>query len=52
MGIVGETTINRREFGINYGSTLPGGIAQIGDDVKVVLQVEAAKAKEEVKSEK
>jgi polyisoprenoid-binding protein YceI len=51
MGIVGETTINRRDFGINYGSTLPGGIAQIGDDVKVVLQVEAAKAKEEVKSD-
>lgn len=45
MGIVGETTINRREFGVNYGSTLPGGIAQIGDDVKVVLQIEAGKAK-------
>jgi polyisoprenoid-binding protein YceI len=46
MGIVGETTINRRDYGINYGRTMPGGIAQIGDDVKVVLQIEAGKAKE------
>jgi polyisoprenoid-binding protein YceI len=45
MGISGETTINRRDFGVNYGSTLPGGIAQIGDEVKVVLQIEAGKAK-------
>lgn len=45
MGIVGETTINRRDFGVTYGSTLPGGIAQIGDEVKVVLQIEAGKAK-------
>ena len=46
MGIVGETTVNRRDYGINYGRTMPGGIAQIGDEVKVVLQIEAGKAKE------
>lgn len=45
MGITGETTINRRDYGVNYGNTLPGGVAQIGDEVKVVLQIEAGKAK-------
>lgn len=45
MGISGETTLNRRDFGVNYGNTLPGGIAQIADEVKVVLQIEAGKAK-------
>ena len=46
MGIAGETTINRRDFGVNYGNNLPSGIPAIGDDVKVVLQIEAGKAKE------
>src|SRR5688572_17979903 len=32
MGITAETTINRRDFGVNYGTA-----AAIGDDVKVVL---------------
>lgn len=51
MGITGETMLNRRDYGVNYGNTLPGGVAQIGDEVKVVLQIEAGKAKA-VKSEK
>ncbi|MEJ7848318.1 MAG: YceI family protein [Pyrinomonadaceae bacterium] len=46
MGITGETTINRRDFGVNYGNTLPGGIAALSDEVKVVLQIEAGKAKQ------
>jgi polyisoprenoid-binding protein YceI len=46
MGIAGETTINRRDFGVNYGNALPSGIAAISDEVKVVLQIEAGKAKE------
>lgn len=45
MGIQGETVINRRDFGINYGNNLPSGIPAIGDNVKVVLQIEAGKAK-------
>lgn len=45
MGIAGETVINRRDFGINWGSTLPNGVASVADDVKVVLQIEAGKAK-------
>lgn len=50
MGIAGETTINRRDFGVNYGNNLPSGIPAIGDDVKVVLQIEAGKAKEAPKA--
>ena len=51
MGIAGETTINRRDFGVNYGTNLPSGIAAISDEVKVVLQIEAGKAKEAPKAE-
>jgi polyisoprenoid-binding protein YceI len=51
MGIAGETTINRRDFGINYGSNLPNGVAALSDDVKVVLQIEAGKAKGAPKAE-
>lgn len=45
MGIAGEATINRRDFGVNYGNNLPSGLPAIGDQVKVVLQIEAGKAK-------
>ncbi len=47
MGITGETTINRRDFGVNFGNTLANGVAQIGDDVKVVLQIEATRPRPE-----
>ncbi len=45
MGITGETTINRREYGVNYGTNLPSGIAAVSDDIKIVLQIEAGKKK-------
>ncbi|HMJ09123.1 MAG TPA: YceI family protein [Pyrinomonadaceae bacterium] len=45
MGIAAETTINRRDFGVNYGNNLPSGIAAVSDDVKIILQIEAGKAK-------
>jgi polyisoprenoid-binding protein YceI len=45
MGAVAETTINRRDFGVNYGSNLPSGVAVLSDDIKVVLNIEAAKQK-------
>ncbi|MFN2413139.1 MAG: YceI family protein, partial [Pyrinomonadaceae bacterium] len=51
MGVTAETTVNRRDFGVNYGSTLPSGIAQLADNVTVVLQIEAGKAKETPKAE-
>lgn len=43
IGITGETTINRRDFGVNYGNNLPSGIPAIADNVKVVLAIEAGK---------
>ena len=51
MGIVGETTINRRDFGVNWGSNLPSGIAAVSDEIKVELQIEAGKPKEAPKAE-
>lgn len=50
MGVTAETTINRRDFGVNYGGNLPGtDTPQIGNDVKVWLQIEAVKPLEETK---
>ena len=40
MGATAETTINRRDFGVNYDSKLPGGVAAVSDEIKVVLNVE------------
>jgi len=51
MGIAGETTINRRDFGVNWGNNLPSGVAAVADEVKVVLQIEAGKAKDVPKAE-
>jgi polyisoprenoid-binding protein YceI len=41
IGVTAETTVNRRDFGVNYGSNLPNGAAMLSDDVKVVLNIEA-----------
>jgi polyisoprenoid-binding protein YceI len=46
MGITAETSINRRDFGVNYGNTLPSGVAVLSDNVKVVLQIEAVKRRD------
>ena len=46
MGITGETTLNRRDFGVNWGSNLPSGVPVVADEVKIVLQIEAGKAKD------
>ncbi len=45
MGITAETSINRRDYGVNYGSTLPSGVAALSDNVRIVLQIEAGKAR-------
>lgn len=41
IGVMAETTINRRDFCVNYGSNLPNGSAMLSDDIKVVLNIEA-----------
>lgn len=40
MGVTGETVINRRDFGVNYGGNLPSGVAVLSDNITVVLQLE------------
>jgi polyisoprenoid-binding protein YceI len=41
MGLTAETVINRRDFGVNYGTKLPSGVPVLADNVKIVLQIEA-----------
>ncbi len=51
MGIAAETTINRRDYGVNWGSNLPGTtIPAVADNVKISLQIEAVKKKETPKA--
>lgn len=45
MGVTAETSINRRDYGVNYGSNMPNGTAMLSDEVKIVLQIEANRAK-------
>ncbi len=45
MGVTAETVINRRDFGVNYGSNLPNGVPMLSDNITVNLQIEANKAK-------
>lgn len=41
MGASAETTINRRDFNVNYGKDLPNGTPMLSDDIKVSLSIEA-----------
>lgn len=51
MGITAETTLNRRDFGVNYDSKIPGTSLQVvSDQIKVVLQIEAVKPKDAPKA--
>ena len=40
-GFHATTTVDRRDFGITWGSELPGGIPAVGNQVQIVLDVEA-----------
>ena len=46
MGIAAETTINRRDYGVNWGNNLPSGIPAVSDEVKIILQIEAGRKKD------
>jgi polyisoprenoid-binding protein YceI len=41
FGIQAQTTINRRDYGINFGNALAGGGFDIGDEVTIKLHLEA-----------
>jgi polyisoprenoid-binding protein YceI len=46
MGITASTTINRRDFGVNWGSNIPGtSTPVVSDNVDVILQIEAVQPK-------
>ena len=40
MGFQGKTSINRRDFNVNYGGNLPNGTPMISDMVTIDLQLE------------
>jgi polyisoprenoid-binding protein YceI len=42
-GFSGETTINRRDFGLNWNMALEAGGVLVGDTVKILLEIEAVK---------
>jgi polyisoprenoid-binding protein YceI len=42
MGVTAETSINRRDYNVTYGSNLPNGTPVLADNVRVVLQIEGA----------
>ena len=43
IGASALTTINRRDYGITWGSTLPSGVQSLSDNVNINIQIEAAK---------
>ncbi|MFL6468919.1 MAG: YceI family protein [Pyrinomonadaceae bacterium] len=46
MGITAGTSINRRDFGVNWGSNIPGtSTPVVSDSVDVILQIEAVQPK-------
>ena len=45
-GFATETTLNRKDFGINWNAALDNGGVILGDDVKIAINLETAKAKD------
>jgi polyisoprenoid-binding protein YceI len=41
FGVEAKTSINRRDYGINFGRGLPSGIVDIGNEVTIKLNLEA-----------
>lgn len=42
-GIVAETSINRKDFGLNWNALIETGGAVVGDKVKITLHIEATR---------
>ena len=43
FGVAGQTTLNRRDFGITWGKTMTNGGLDVGNEVMIDLQLEAVK---------
>lgn len=46
IGFTGKTKVNRKDFGIEWNKTLDAGGLMLGDDVEIVLEVEADQKKD------
>ena len=44
FGIAAGTSLNRRDYGINWGTKLPSGALDVANEVSVELHIEAVKA--------
>jgi polyisoprenoid-binding protein YceI len=44
VGLVLETTVDRTEFGLNWNMPLPSGEPALGNDVKIVAELQLVKA--------
>ena len=45
VGAAATTTINRKEFNINYNRVIEAGAVVVGDDVKINIEIEAVEKK-------
>ena len=45
IGLSGQTTINRQDFGVSWNKMLDGGGLVVDDKVKISVEIEAKKAK-------
>jgi len=45
-GFTAKTTINRKDFNINYGNKLPSGIDDVASQVDIVVNIEIVKEEE------
>lgn len=43
IGISADTKLNRRDYGVNYGTNMPNGTPTLSDIVDIELEIEAAK---------
>jgi polyisoprenoid-binding protein YceI len=46
VGATASTSINRKDFGVNWNRTIEAGGVVVGDEVKITLEVQAVERKE------
>ena len=46
IGTTGSTTINRKDFGVNWNNTLDEGGLVVGEEVRIILDLQLVKKKE------
>ena len=47
VGFEAETTINRKDFGLNWNSVLEAGGVLVSEDVKIVLEIQAVEQQDD-----